>query len=331
MGLNKEGVLGGVTSGAFRTEPWHGFGNSTDSKGKVVGVKRPLGDERTGRELLITAGLDWSAVQTNLGDLLPNEGASDFSIVTRQDTGRLLGIHSDSYGLVQHGILGDYAQAIMETRADATPVSAVELHGGKIAFVVLEFSDEVKVVRKDGTDADKMTRYMGLYNSHDGSHPVAVCFMQTLWVCMNTFTPYNSVSGFKVKHTSNADSVAKDATDALRLMTQSFASFDDEVARLLAIPATTTTLTGAVLPSLFGNRPSDEGRGQTLYDNRYDEIVAEWKENTRQESAWDCVMAIQGWEQHRSHIRGTSRDMASIGRLMKSDFPMTKKAHALFA
>ena len=104
----------------------------------------------------------------------------------------------------------------------------------------------------------------------------------------------------------------------------------EEVARLLAIPADRRTMTDGVLPRLFGKRPSDEGRGQTLYDNKWDEVLAEWTEATRQESAWDCVMAVQGYEQHRSHIRNTTRDMASVNRLLRDDFPMTRKAHALF-
>lgn len=332
MGLDKEGVLGGVTSGAFRTEPWHGFGESKNGKGEVVGVKRPIPESvRTGRELLVTAGLDWEAEKHLLSDLLPNIGAEDYSVVTRGDTGRILGIHSDRYGLVQHGVLGDYAEAIMETRQDAFPVSAVELWNGKVIFLVLEFGDEVKVVRKDGDSKDTMTRYMGLYTSHDGSHPVAVKFMSTLWVCQNTFTPWNAHTGFTVKHTSNASDIAKDATDALRLMTTSFATFDEEVARLLAVPADRRTMTDAVLPRLFGTRPSDEGRGQTLYDGKWESVLAEWTENTRQETAWDAVMAVQGYEQHRSHIRNTTRDVASIGRLLGDDFPLTKKAHALFA
>lgn len=331
MGIDKDGVLGGVTSGAFRQEPWHGYGESRNSKGELVGTKRPIPESiRTGRELLVTAGLDWEAKQENLSTLIPNIGAEDYSVVTRGDTGRVLGIHSDRYGLVQHSVLGDYAQAIMDTRQDAFPVSAVELWNGRVIFLVLEFADEVKVVRKDGDSTDTMTRYMGLYTSHDGSHPVAVKFMSTLWVCQNTFTPWNAHTGFTVKHTSNASDIAKDATEALRMMTTSFATFDEEVARLLAIPADKRTMTDGVLPRLFGKRPSDEGRGQTLYDNKWDEVLAEWTEATRQESAWDCVMAVQGYEQHRSHVRNTTRDMAVVNRLLRDDFPMTRKAHSLF-
>jgi hypothetical protein len=115
------------------------------------------------------------------------------------------------------------------------------------------------------------------------------------------------------------------------MMVTSFENFDKEVDRLLAIPANKRVLTQSVIPHLLGKRPSDEGRGQTLYDNKFDGIVAEWNEATRQETAFDAVMAVQGYEQHRSLIRNTTRDVASISRLLKDDFPLTRQAVRVFA
>ena len=63
----------------------------------------------------------------------------------------------------------------------------------------------------------------------------------------------------------------------------------------------------------------------------WDAIVAEWNEKTRGETAFDAVMAVQGYEQHRSVIRNNSRDVASIRRLLRDDFPLTAKAVSAFA
>lgn len=333
MGQDKEGVLGGVTSGAFRVEPWHGLGDSVNSAGEVVGRKSPISDSvRTGRELLAVAGLDWSVGKDTLANLgLPLSGADDHSAVYREDTRHLLGIHSNAYGVVQNAVLGDYVDEILATRGDAQPVSAVELWRGRVVFIVIEFADMVRVVRKDGDSNDRMTRYMGLYTSHDGSYPLAVKFMSNLWVCQNTFTPWQAETGFTIRHTANADSIAKSARDSLALMVTSFDKFDDEVDRLLAIEATRRDLTDRVIPTVLGSRPTDEGRAQTIFDGKFDAIVAEWETMTRHESAFDAVMAVQGFEQHRSAIRGTTRDMASLVRVMRDDFPMTRKAVAVFA
>jgi hypothetical protein len=249
MGYDKNGVLGGVTSGAFRAEPWHGFGDSTNNKGQIVGTKVPISDSvRTGRELLVTAGLDWSVEKRTLADLgVTLENADDHAAIIRSDKGSILGMHSDRYGEVQNEVLGQYADVLFQARGDAFPVSAVELWGGKVIFLVVEFRDMVKVVRRDGTDEDKMTRYMGIYTSHDGSYPLSVKYMNNLWVCQNTFTPWNADSGLTVRHTRNAKDIA-----------------------------------------------------------------------------------VQGYEQHRSVVRNTTRDMAAIRRLMDDKFPLTNKAVSVF-
>jgi hypothetical protein len=333
MGKDKEGVLGGVTSGAFRVAPWHGLGDSVTSTGEVVGRKALISDSiRTGGELLATAGLNWSVESATLDRLgLDLAGSNDHMAVFRGDTRQLLGIHSPKYGVVQNDVLGQYVDEILSVRSDARPVSAVELWRGRVVFLVIEFQDEVRVVRKDGSSDDKMTRYMGLYTSHDGSYPLAVKYMSQLWVCQNTFTPWNAETGFVIRHTRNASDIATAARDSLGLMVTSFEQFDAEVDRLLAIDANRRDLTDRVIPRVLGVRPTDEGRAQTIFDNKFDAIVAEWETNTRAETAFDAVMSVQGFEQHGSAIRGTTRDVASLVRVMRDDFPMTRKAVSVFA
>jgi hypothetical protein len=336
MGKDKNGVMGGVTSGAFREVPWHGLGESRNNKGEVVGIKTPITDDvRTGRDLLVTAGLDWTVEKRTLQELgLLQEDADQYAAIIRTDKQRILGMHSEKYGEVQNELLGQYTDVIMKARGDAFPVSAVELWGGKVVFLVIEFRDMVKVVRKDGDtgkDGDTMSRYMGVYTSHDGSYPLAVKYMNNLWVCQNTFTPWNAQTGFMIRHTRNANDIAVSAIKSLEEMMTSFDQFDLEINRLLDIDATKRTLTQQVIPAVIGSRPSDAGRSQSMYDTAWDAIVAEWNEKTRGETAFDAVMAVQGYEQHRSVIRNNSRDVASIRRLLRDDFPLTAKAVSAFA
>jgi hypothetical protein len=333
MGYDKNGVIGGVTSGAFREAPWHGLGNSVNSKGVVVGKKVQIDDNiRDGRELLVTAGLDWKVEKRTLLDLgLEMENADDHAAIIRTDQNRILGMHSDRYGEVQNEVLGQYMDVLMRVRGDAQPVSAVELWGGQVVFLVVEFRDMVKVVRKDGDDTDKMTRYMGLYTSHNGMYPLGVKYMNQLWVCQNTFTPWNAETGFVIRHTRNASDIAVGAARSLEVMMSAFDDFDVELDRLLMIEADKRTLTQKVIPAVIGKRPTDEGRAQTMYDNAWDGIVAEWNDKTRSESAFDAVMAVQGYEQHRSIVRNNGRDIAAIRRVLDDKFPLTQKAVSVFA
>jgi phage/plasmid-like protein (TIGR03299 family) len=333
MGYDQNGVLGGVTSGAFRVAPWHGLGESVNSKGEVVGLKTQISDSvRTGDELLVTAGLNWQVEKRTLAELgLTQQNADQHAAIIRTDKQSILGMHSNKYGTVQNEVLGQYTDVIMQARGDAQPVSAVELWGGQVIFLVIEFRDMVKVVRKDGDETDKMTRYMGLYTSHDGTYPLAVKYMSNLWVCQNTFTPWSADTGFTIRHTRNASDIATAAIKSLEGMMTSFDQFDLEINRLLDIEADKRMLTQRVIPAVIGSRPSEAGRSQTMYDTAWDGIVAEWNEKTRGETAFDAVMAVQGYEQHRSVVRNNSRDVAAIRRLLRDDFPLTAKAVSTFA
>jgi Domain of unknown function (DUF932) len=333
MGYDKNGVLGGVTNGAFREMPWHGFGDSVNSKGVVVGTKVQISDGvREGRVLLAEAGLDWQVEKRTLQDLgVSAENAEHHTAIIRTDKNRILGMHSDKYGEVQNEVLADYVDVLLNARGDAAPVSAVELWGGEVVFIVIEFRDLVRVVRKDGNSDDKMTRYMGLYTSHNGRYPLGVKYMNNLWVCQNTFTPWRAHTGFIVRHTRNAGEIAASAIKSLEGMISSFDSFDREIDRLLTIEMNKSEFKKTVIPTVIGSRPVDEGRAQTMYDNAFDLIVAEWDGKTRQETAFDAVMAVQGYEQHRSIVRNTTRDIAAIRRLLDDNYPLTNKAVALFA
>jgi len=307
--------------------------SSRNSRGEVVGTKVQISDNiRDGRELLVTAGLDWKVEKQTLRDLGINmENAEDHAAIIRTDKRSILGMHSEKYGEVQNEVLGQYMDVLMKVRGDAQPVSAVELWGGKVVFIVIEFRDMVKVVRKDGDETDKMTRYMGLYTSHNGMYPLGVKYMNQLWVCQNTFTPWRADTGFVIRHTRNANDIAVEATKSLELMMSTFDDFDVELDRLLMIEADKRTLTQQVIPAVIGKRPNEEGRAQTMYDNAWDGIVAEWNDKTRGESAFDAVMAVQGYEQHRSIVRNNGRDIAAIRRVLDDKFPLTQKAVSVFS
>lgn len=331
MGADIDMVEGGVWSGAFRTTPWHGVGDSVNGKGEVVGTKVLIpADVRDGRTLFTIAGLDWKVEEATLDTLGVNlERADRFKAIIRTDKNRILGMHSDRYGALQNmDDVSPFVDTILRLRGDAVPASAVELWGGRVLFTVIEFTDLVKVVRADGGEKDKMTRYMGIYWSHDGTHPLSVVYMNHLWVCQNTFTPLRSDSGLVVRHTRNASQIAASALQALERMVQTFDAFDAELEELLDIEYSRSQMVGLAV-NLAGDKPEKEGRALTMWENRVDGMIGEWSEYTRQESAFDAIMAVQGYEQHRSTIRNTTRDVASIQRLMRSDFPLTRKAMAM--
>lgn len=330
MGVDADGVIGGVWNGAYREEPWHGVGDSVNSKGAVVGKKVLLPDRAmTGEELLEVAGMNWEVQVRPLSDYIDADRAYKYAITYREDQNRILGTVSASYGAVQNSILGQYAEAIMKARSDARPVSAVELWGGEVLFIVLEFPELARNVRANGAGSGKLSRYMGLYTSHNGRYNVNAVYMNTLWVCQNTFTPWTAERGMSVRHTINAQSIAESAVETIESMVREQEAFDLEIDRLQGIKITPIAFARGI-PKLIGKMPEVPGRALSHWENTASALRSEWGAKTGHSTAFDAVMAVQGFEQHSKPIRGNPRDVATITRLLDDKWPLTKRAVTIF-
>ena len=351
MGSNiTEGIgytLGGVTAGLYRKAPWHGTGEVKDGNGRHIGEKRQLHDDvRHISTIKILAGLDWEPRSINLSDL--QEGESGTNIVSsRQLLVRDgfpkpydafdLGVHSGKYGVISNDQGLSFAEEIMKHRSDAKLQSVTTLYGGRIVFAVLAFHDGIDVTRRNGEKTDKNTKFMGIYWSHDGSHPLGVKYMRHEWVCENTFTPWNAETGLIVRHTLNASDRASDALRAIEGMMTAQDEFDKEIQRLTQTPLLADVRN--FTRQLIGDRPAEtktksgklSDRAGINWDKQFEAITAEFKEYTDRESAFDFVMAVQGYEQHRQTVRGGGRDVKNITRILRDDYPLTAAAAQLFS
>jgi len=346
---NIEGrIAGGVTAGLYRVSPWHKHGDVRDANGTLIGVKRKLDDDvRNPSTIKVLADLDWEPEEIDLGRLTLPSGinivSSQKMLVRRgwptwQDAYDL-GVHSDKYGVLTNDVGIGFVVEILRHRSDATLRSVTTLYGGKVIFAVVEFRDEVRVTRGTGEQRDKHTRFMGVYWSHDGSHPLGVKYMNHEWVCENTFTPWNAETGLVVRHTRHADDRAADALRAIEGMMKAQDALDLEIERLLDIEVSQPM---ELVRQVIGARPAAKvtlgktGVGQNdragiNWDKTADGMMAEWRDYTTKASAFDFVMAVQGFEQHRSKIKGGGRDVKTITRLIRDDYPLTAKAAKLFA
>lgn len=337
-------VLGGVTAGAYRTAPWHGRGLIYDAKENVIGEKKQLdGNPRTTDEIIDLASLDWEPERVPLNTLMPNLVSSTSILIrngwpTAHDHYQL-GVHSDKYGVIKNRVGVDFISEILSLRDDGMLQSVTTLYGGQIAFGVIKFHDGIEVTRHNGSSLDRHTQYLGVYWSHDGRFPLGVRFMRHEWVCENTFTPWNAIGGLTVRHTRHANDHATFALATMDKMMTSMTEFDEELRKLMQIDISKDEMIQHLHhPSLLGQRPEPKvfatlEKGVSTKDNagkhwdaKFDAIVAEWEDFTDNSTAFDFVMAIQGFEQHRERLRGTNRDAKNILRLLRDDWPMTNAA-----
>lgn len=346
---NIEGrILGGVSAGLYRQAPWHGTGDVVDAKGRTLGVKRPLRDDvRDPYTISVLADLDWEPREIGLDGATVNGCtlSSAQKILVRdgwpeQGLSFDLGVHSDKYGLLSNEMGLAFVGEILRHRSDAILRSVTTLYGGKIIFAVIEFRDLVQVTRRNGEAKDSHTQFMGVYWSHDGSHPLGVKFMRHEWVCENTFTPWNAETGLVVRHTRHANDRASDALRAIEGMMLAQDEFDKEIERLLTIEVSDRDFKSTVVKGLIGQRPEPKvtltktgvgssDRSGINWDQAFQAMCDEWREYTDQSTGFDAVMAVQGFEQHRQTVRGGGRDVKTITRLLRDSYPLTAKAAQL--
>lgn len=358
MGFNRVNsidgvVLGGVTAGTYRQAPWHVKVKGqpeqvTDKQGRLLGVKRPLEfDLRTVSEIGAEADLLWEPKELSFNgatiSVLDKDDpwaapenttiVSDKKMLVRPNWPSKglsfeLGTPSETYGTLTNEVGLSFVAEILKHRPDALLRSATTLYGGKIVFVVVEFPENVQVTRRNGDTKDMHTPFMGIYWSHDGSHPLGVKYMRHEWVCENTFTPWNAETGLVIRHTRYADDRAKDALRAISGMMKAQDQFDLELRRLIEAEITKDDFR-SIVRGTIGKRPNPvDAKKQALvaYDKKFEAIVAEWKEFTDGATAFDAVMAVQGYEQHRQEVRGGGRDIKTITKLMRDNYPLTAAA-----
>lgn len=346
MGIDQYNVLGGVDSMvSVRFTPWH--------RTNFQRVEHLI---RSAHEAMVLGGIDWQVERTPLfvptgiaaaimdpeyhldvDDLSVEElrgivkslrHADEHTAVVRGDNGFVLGVHSSAYGLLQNDQIEQLAQAVLDVRPDAHIESAGALYKGKVVWVLVRLQDEDVAF---GEGYEKLQRYVLVYKSHDGSHPLVVRATNVRVECMNTFAmaTKGQKAFVRVKHTKNAEDYATVARDSLKFAVANFRSMEKEIEQLLNKPISSI---GDFAKKVLGEKKADEGRGATLWDQRFNAIVAEYHADHNANvlgTAWGAVMAVNGYELWAQGTRGQGRADAQFARLLGDNFDLTDKARGL--
>jgi hypothetical protein len=104
-----------------------------------------------------------------------------------------------------------------------------------------------------------------------------------------------------VRHTRHADPyVTQTAERLLGLVNDWDEILRTEIEHLQRIPVSYADFADRIVPAVLGERPEEEGRGQTIYDNKFAAIVDSWSSPVAAEGddAWRAWNAFSEWEQH---------------------------------
>jgi phage/plasmid-like protein (TIGR03299 family) len=209
---------------SFREPAWHGLGTVFE-------------EEVSTREMLELANLhDWNVHLEEV--VMPNGFNSDrnYNYVVRtnpfdRDSKDVLGVVGERYRILQNEELFDFGDALLD--GGGRWETAGSIKGGRQVFGSLALDREM-VIDESGV-GDKVTSYLLVNTSHDGSIAIQASVTPVRVVCANTLNlalgsgvgRNRSVKqSYKIRHTQTAQGKIQAAREALGLANKYLDEFD---------------------------------------------------------------------------------------------------------
>lgn len=229
------------TGFSVREPMWHGEGLVLDEypadwteARRLAGlewepVARPLAVEVTAPEIT-EDGVTPATYQT----------LDSHQAITRSDTGAILGVVSDGYQIVDHGVMGEILDALVGS-GDGTVKfeTAGSCRGGAQVWALAYLDEPYEVVGDDS----QTYPFLALLNSHDGTGACKVVSTQVRVVCWNTYRAAEMEGErtgrtFTFRHTGKVMDRIADAKAALAGLRQDAHDWQALAADLFAVRAT---------------------------------------------------------------------------------------------
>ena len=287
-------VHNGVASFASLRKPaWHNLGQIAQ-------------EEMTTQEIMKLANLnDWNVRGVGFDEFLADTPVADSTgkqLIVRNRPGAtedddkrfdVLGVVGGRYGIVQNEELFEFGEALLGD--DARWETAGSIRKGTTVFGTLAL--ELETVIDENGVADKVTNYLMLSTTHDGSGPMFAGITPVRVVCANT---YNCAIGrlsntVKIRHTRN---VQQRMAEAARVMeysvkyTERFA----ETAKKLFETSVTDQQFEALVTNFYADQAESETKaGITRWEKKFDNIMDLWTgptQNGIKNTAWGAFGAL---------------------------------------
>jgi phage/plasmid-like protein (TIGR03299 family) len=317
------GVIGGVSgivTDGF-TPWWHAYDGT---------VEAIIADENLTTDDAYDKALNWQ-VEARALSYEASDGQViedlDHCAIVRADNDRLLGIHSDTYGITQNDELRKLGNAIKGAGYTVYAKSAGSLYGDKVTWMLVKLGEDKSF------DGEHLQSYLLLASSHDGSLPLSARPTNVRVECMNTFDW--AIKGTKslvnIRHTRNAADYVAAAEHTLSVAYNHFNAMDAEIQQLLDKPYTHDQYRDELVPVLVGEQPTDEGRSQTIWHNKRDALLLSPQRDDQANingTAWGAVMAVNSYELWGATVKG-GRLASQAKKAINGTFPMTEVARSV--
>ncbi len=217
----------------------------------IINASTDLHGTMTAKEVLIKAGLDWTAKKEPV--YLKNGTEVDGThAITRDDNGRIIGNSvGDVYGVFQNWELAQVMETLVSEKL-ASFKSGWCWQGGAKVGIVAELPTHLYVLGKD----ELAVRIVG-WNSFDGSSPVGYSVEVLRLVCSNGLKRFVPKGMIKAKHSVNTAERLFMARETLGLAVRSMSDILNQ-AEVMARKKATAETVERFLKSLSINKEKDE-------------------------------------------------------------------------
>jgi phage/plasmid-like protein (TIGR03299 family) len=273
---------------SVRTTPWHGLG-------EVVS------DAPNSEEALKLAGLDWEVTPSDVvvnGIIVPNYKAN-----VRGDNGKVLGIVSDRYTIVQNQDAFKFTDNLIGS-GDVRYETAGSLKEGKTIWLLASLEKQYEIL------GDEIAPYMCFTSTHDGTGAVRVLMTPIRVVCNNTLNLAlrDNKRQWSTVHKGDIARKIESAETTLMGAEKYMEGLNEEANRLVDIkitPATWAEIVNEVLPS---NEKMSPRQLVTVGEKRQALHNAIMMDDIKkfQGTGWAAINAVTDFVAHSEPARLTS-------------------------
>ena len=290
---------------------WHGLG-IVKPKGHVITLDEARKTVAPWEPELVPVYInrEEAGLGKQFNDDVPFVQIPDKVATVRPDTGEVLGILTEDYGLFPNRDGFKLAEAILKD-PDVEVATAGTLRGGRLVWVLLKLNRELDI------HGDRLDPYLLVRWSHDGSTAVSVDITVVRVVCKNTWNAAESSASrsFRARHTGSIQERAQEARHSLKLADDYLDAFDAEVRQLMET-VTTNERFEQIVKEEFVITDDLSKKAVKNRERKREHLMDIWLTDDRvgsfRSTGWGAVQAFSTWEEHDRRVVGNRNERRAL-------------------
>lgn len=285
----------------------------------------------------MAAGLMWEPrftqlyVKNDAGEFVQAEGAK---MVERDDTGKALGVVSDTFELITHAEMGQIMEAFLD-QPNVKFDTAGSVREGRQVYATILLDEPYQIAGDIDGFGDQVTTlpYFAILNSHDGTGACKGLFTQVRVVCWNTVQAAAADGDrhgaqFSLRHTSGVKdriAEARDIVAGARAEALRWRTIAEELSLHSVTPTQVTQYLSEFIPEPAAGVVTERVRAN-IADDRSKFMHTLENSATNSAMASNALGLFNASVEYLDHVRGFRNRETYMGRQILSAEPFKAKS-----